>query len=387
MLCRKCNKEIVEGKKFCTSCGTPVDALEEHKVPHAPEAVAVAEAVAPEPPSSPPPSPPAPPATEPGPGPVAGSSPGKKKTGLLIGIVAALSVVILAAVVLVLVLVVFKPADASATVEKFFRAAETNNTSEVPNLVDLGAFKRDTDLEAAFMNRIFKGLPTGVKFVDIEYETKTTGDRAVVKVVKGTVTAKQDGKDEKLDAAENLDPFDAVKKDGKWYLTVDSFSDVLAQSYREVAENAMSENFVPATAKVSTSFRSLGEYLSEDPSPSVAQIDKRIASTKKELDAFGKVADETRKRFEALAGLEGDDMESQREYAEAGIGLIDTTIDLYEESIELLEYTAQIREQAETDPTGIDLDAMNEKISGSTARIDELQMQQQEYQAKLNELE
>jgi len=179
----------------------------------------------------------------------------KKVVGITLGVVGILAVV---AVVLVLVLVVFKSDSATAdtpqaAVEKYLEVSSTGDQKALTALID------PEDVE--WMKKLgmdpeqMSNMPTdqSVKYENLKFDTKESGNTAAVKLVSGRLTATENGQTESATVAEmrsqykqmmeqagdaenpggdmnvpsfkpakDYDPLTVylVKKNGKWYISV-----------------------------------------------------------------------------------------------------------------------------------------------------------------------
>lgn len=386
MFCGKCGKEVPEGKSFCTSCGEPVIKKEEAKAatPAPPPAAA-----APQPPVgqvAPPPAPgqaPAPPVTA---APAAGAAPKKRKAWpIIVGVVCLLVIV---AVVLVLVLVVFKGSSPSSTVASFFKAVENKDNAAAMATIDVAFFKGNSELESTFKREVLDTMPEGVKFKGMQYSTQTSGDKATVNVTKGTATYAQDGKTESVDITklEGGNKFDMVKVDGKWLISPTTFGGVFAKAYKDAADKIFEEEIVPKSSEMETAFKNLSASMSAQPTPTAQQLTAQLASVEAVLKDYRKLSEEAKSEYEKVADLSGTGTEEYKKYAKAAIGFIDTSLEVFDESIAFLKYVIDVKAKSETG-TVPDMNVYNQKTSDYTTKVTELEQQLSEYQEQMDSLD
>lgn len=244
MYCAECGKEIPEDSEFCGYCGAAAAA--------APEQAAAAAAV----PQGPPPAPPTPPTYEPPPPPPPGGATPPMGTGVppvqygptppkksplpwIIGILAVLAV---AVIVLVLVFVVFKGDDNGGgkvtenpeeTVVAFFKSWEEKDAKMLlgtmePDFVDGIRDALGDDYVDLIDEYFFSYFPDDLKIEIEEMESDIIGDRAEVTIIEGTMTYTDEYGDKVSEKASeaNLDSFELVKVEGKWYLSEDTLIDI-----------------------------------------------------------------------------------------------------------------------------------------------------------------
>lgn len=245
MNCAECGKEIPADSEFCGYCGAAAAPAAAAGAEQAAEVTAAAQP--PPPPPSPPPAPPAggppPPPAQAGAAPPAGAGvppgqygPPAKKSPLpwILGILAVAAIV---AIVLILVFVVFKGDDNGGggeagenpeqTVEAFFEAMERQDAKMLFGTMepDFAAEIRDIlgDEYLSLLDEyFFIWLPEGLEVTITEMETTIDGDMAEVTIEEGTMSYIEDGQRVTEEAADaDLDAFELVKVDGKWYLSED----------------------------------------------------------------------------------------------------------------------------------------------------------------------
>ncbi len=370
MFCSKCGGEVQEGKTFCTHCGAPLVKVEVPK----PQAAA---------------APPAPASTSAREAPAAaapaGAPGGKRWLWLLAaGVGAALLV---AAVVLVLVFVVFKSSGPSATVASFFKAVESGNTDAVAKTIDTSFFKDDEEMEKVFKEEILGTMPEGAKFEGMRYETDTTGGRAVVKVTNGTLSYSEDGKRQTLDITrlENGNRFDMVEVNGAWLISPTTFGGVFAGAFKEQADGVFSNEIEPKAGELEKAFTDLSSSMSADTLPSAQDLRGQLNSAKKLLEEYRSLGKKAKAKYKRMQDLSGSGLEDYKAYAAAGIGFIDTSLRMFDESTKFLDYVIGVlaRREAGTMP---DLDEYNRKTEEYTRLTAELEQRLSGYQEKMESL-
>ena len=233
MNCRNCGKDIGTDSEFCPYCGAATGAA-------ASGAAAAASTTPPAPPQPPPPPaagpPPAPPggATPPmGAGiPPAPPGPPPKKKSALPWILAIVGIVVVVAVVLILVFVVFKgdggtdKTEVETVVETFFASLEKQDATMLVSTMEPAYVEELEDtLGAGYIDLLdeyfFLYFPEDLEITIDEMEAEINGDKADVKITKGTVTYADESGDEVIEDASDMDmgSFMLVKVDGKWYLS------------------------------------------------------------------------------------------------------------------------------------------------------------------------
>ncbi len=211
MFCWQCGAELDEGKSFCTQCGAPV-----RKQVDKPAAA---------PPSPPPGQPPtgmmSPPTVPPGA--LTTGPPVKKsrKTMTIVIVAAVAAILIIGGAVTAIVLITTSASGPSATLDKFFTAAQTKDVDAAMKLVDTSDFAGDQKDMQVFREGIFADTLKDVTFNGLGYQTNIKGDNATVKVIKGTETYDDGGtkKTVQLSSSSSDTTFDFVKKNGTWLMS------------------------------------------------------------------------------------------------------------------------------------------------------------------------
>ncbi len=242
MNCASCGKEIPDDSEFCAFCGASTGAA----------------AAAPQ---GPPQAPPAPPAYAPPPPPPPGAAapptgaistvpygPPAAKKSALPWILAVLGVLAGGAIVVVLLLGFavgpkwFAGDDGGnglvgenpeATVEAFFESLEKQDARMLlgtmePDFVEEIEDALGSDYLALMEEYFFTAFPEDLEFDIEKMESEIDGDGAEVTIKKGTMSYTDKYGDEVTgDASElDMDAFELVKVDGKWYLAEDTLIDM-----------------------------------------------------------------------------------------------------------------------------------------------------------------
>ncbi|MBN2026898.1 MAG: zinc ribbon domain-containing protein [Actinobacteria bacterium] len=251
MNCAQCGKEIPADSEFCGYCGAAAVPSAAAGAEQAAEATSAAQ-----PPPPPPPPPPSPPVDGPPPPPAqagaappagAGMPPGQygppAKKSPLPWILGILGVVVVVGVVVVLLLgFAVGPkwfagddngggggasANPEQTVEAFFEALERRDaemligTMEPSFAAEIKDILGDEYL-ALLDDYFFTWFPEDLEITITKMETNTDGDTAEVTIKEGTMSYTEDGERVTEEAAEaDMDAFELVKVDGKWYLSED----------------------------------------------------------------------------------------------------------------------------------------------------------------------
>jgi limonene-1,2-epoxide hydrolase len=157
-------------------------------------------------------------------------------------IIGILGVLVVAAVVLVLVFVVFKgddnggAVDASGpekVVETFFKALERQDAKMLvstmePAFVDELKSILGSDYIQLLDEYFFEYFPEDLKITIRKMESDIKGDKAEVTVIDGTMAWTDEYGDKITEEAADadMDAFELVKVDGKWYLSEDTLIDM-----------------------------------------------------------------------------------------------------------------------------------------------------------------
>lgn len=128
-------------------------------------------------------------------------------------------------------------ANPEDTVARFFRAVERQDASAVAGLFDAESLDRIKEsLGSGYKDSIaeffFADMPEGVKFKSLKYDTEVDGKEATVEVVKGKLAYIDEYGDEiSEDLVDTGEPlvFRLIKVKGKWYVSVETFPDLLAE--------------------------------------------------------------------------------------------------------------------------------------------------------------
>ena len=379
MFCEECGKEVPEGKLFCTHCGAPVVNQEAH-VAAAPSPPPAAEALAP--PQAVQPAAPVPQV----PFATVGAAPKKRKVWPIVaGVV---GVLVIVAVVLVLVLVVFKGSNPSSVVASFFKAIENKDSAAATKTIDTSYFKGNSELEATFKKEVLGTMPDDVKFTGMQYSTNVSGTKATVNVTRGTASYSEDGKEQSVDMTE-LDggnKFDMVKVNGTWYISPATFGGVFASSFKDAADKVLNESVVPKLSEIEKAFTSLGEMMSAQPPPTAQRMNEQLAQVQSVLDEYNSIFDKAKAEYQKILDLNGSGIEDYQKYAQAAIGFIDTQTKVFDESIALLKYVADVMAQSEAGAPP-DANAYDQKTSQYSQQAAELEKKLNDYKAQMNELE
>lgn len=256
MFCANCGKEIPDDSEFCGFCGASSVAATD-------AAATTLAAAVPQGPPPPPPSPPSPPAYEPPPPPPppggttppmgtgvppAQYGPQPPKKSPLPWILGILGVLVVGGIVVVLLLGFAvgpkwfvsednggnggngKTADnPEQTVEAFFESLEKQDAKMLigtmpPDFVDGIKEALGEDYLALMDEYFFSYFPEDLE-IDIEkMESEIDGDTAEVTILEGTMSYTDEYGDEVVeDAADaDMEAFELIKVDGKWYLSEDT---------------------------------------------------------------------------------------------------------------------------------------------------------------------
>jgi hypothetical protein len=314
------------------------------------------------------------------------SAPKKRKTWPIIaGVV---GVLVIVAVVLVLVLVVFKSPSPSSPVAAFFKAVENRDTTAAMKTVDASYFKGNTGLEATFKKEVLGTMPDNVKFTGMKYSTQVAGDKATVNVTQGNAIYTQDGKRHSIDMTklDGGNKFDMVKVNGTWYISPTTFGGVFASAFKDSAEKAFKDSIEPRSADIEKAFKSLSAMMSAQPTPSSQQMKAQSAQVEAVLKEYKSACEKTKAEYQKILDLKGSGIEDYKKYAEAAIAFIDTSIKVYDESIEFINYVTDVKAQSEAGATP-DVNAYNQKTADFSAKVEELSKKLSDYQQQMTELE
>jgi hypothetical protein len=307
MKCDKCGGELIEGKKFCTSCGAPVAAE-----PESPESTTeeATPAVPPAPPAAqaPKPAPVAPVLAPPaaGKGMLRGRSRGW--TALAIGLV----VLIVAGIVVAIVLVAFpnKPVAKISSLAVTRKDGKTLNLKKVPLGVDLV-------LTATFNAKYGKGGRGSIKL----YLESSTGEEIIGKT------------------------FQVKSKDGaqtqayKVYMTLSSGKPVEAKAKLDVSSGSGEK----VSAQASTSFTAEEGSIegSDSSGTSLDETRKRVESEFSDLMTTAKTA--------IAAGIDITDL--QNRIADLGVKVVgaSTVEELESAEVEIENLQKEIQSRMATD--------------------------------------
>jgi hypothetical protein len=235
MFCQNCGKEIGGDSEFCPFCGTATGVAAGGA--ETPEATPMT-------PQAPPPPPPV--GTQPmppggAPPPMGGGIPPtpyapQPKKSPLPWILAGVGVLAVIAVVLVLVFVVFKgdggdkdTAGPENVVETFFESMEKHDAKLLTSTMEPDYAKQLEDiLGADYVDLLdeyfFMYFPEGLDIKIDKMDTQIDGDKAQVKIVSGTVSYIDESGEKVTEEADvmDMDSFDLVKVNGKWYISEDT---------------------------------------------------------------------------------------------------------------------------------------------------------------------
>ncbi|MHB8894619.1 MAG: zinc ribbon domain-containing protein [Candidatus Geothermincolia bacterium] len=365
MFCGQCGKEIPEGKSFCTSCGAPVVKKEtpEAAAPVAAPAAVQAAPVVPAP-----------------------AAPKKRKTWPIIAGVVGILVVV--AVVLVLVLVVFKGSSPTSAVASFFKGIENKDSAAVMKTIDTAWFKGNSELESTFKKEVLATMPEGVKFTGLQYSTSVSGAKGTVNVTKGTINYTENGKKQSVDITklDGGNKYDMVKVNGTWYISPTTFGAVFASSFKDAADKVFNESLEPKSLEIEQAFKSLSALMSAQPAPSAQQLNAQLAQVEAVVKDYKSICDKAKAEYEKIVDLNGTGIEDHKKYAQAAIGFIDTSIEVFDESIAFLKYVTDVKAQTEAGATP-DMNAYNQKTTEYSQKVGELEKKLSDYQSQMSELE
>jgi hypothetical protein len=368
MFCFNCGKEVPEGKSFCTNCGAPVAKSED-------TSSGVEAQVRP-----PEPTPPAPATT--------GIAPAPKKRKIwpvVLGIVAVLVVV---AVVLVLVLVVFKSSSPTSAVAGFFKGVENNDSAAVMKVIDPTYFKQNKELEAIFKKEVLGTMPEGVKFSGIQYSATTRGNKGTVKVTKGTISYTENGKKQTVDITklDSGNKYDMVKVDGTWYISPTTFASVFGRAFKKSADAVMNESLGPKSIALGKAFGDLSASMSATPTPGSQQMKAQLAQVEQQVKEYKDASAKAKAAYQKIAEISGSNVANYKDYANAAVGFIDSSNEVFSTSAAFLDYVVSVKAAAEAGQTP-DMNAYNQKTAEYSAKVTELQKKMSDFQAQMNALD
>ena len=129
-----------------------------------------------------------------------------------------------------------EPAAPEDVVTKFFRAVEKQDASALAGLFDSESLKQiketlGKDYKSIIKDFFFADMPDTVKFKSLKFDSEIDGKEATVDVIKGKITYKDESGNpatEDLLASDETLTFFLVKEKGKWYISVDTFPDLIA---------------------------------------------------------------------------------------------------------------------------------------------------------------
>jgi len=150
-----------------------------------------------------------------------------------------IGLVVIVAVVLVLVFVVFKGDDNGGadegpanTVEAFFESLEKQDARMLIGTMEPAFVEEIEDILGEDYIELldeyfFIYFPEDLEVTIKDTETTIDGDTAEVIITDGTLSYTEDGEEVTQDAADaDMEAFDLVKVDGKWYLSEDTLIDM-----------------------------------------------------------------------------------------------------------------------------------------------------------------
>jgi len=374
MFCEQCGKEVKDGSSFCTECGAQIPGPVE-------QPSAAPPSTPPGQPSAgmlpPPPMPPGTPATA-----LAVKKPRKKMTLIIVAVVVA--VLIIGGGVTAIVVMTMGGSSPSSTLDKFFTASETKNVSEVMKLVDTSYFESDQSLEKIFREGVFADIPDGMTFNGLGYETTIKGDKAKVKVIKGTATYSDGGtkKTVKLSSSTSDTTFDFVKKNGVWLMSPSSFGTMFAARFKQTAEDIFDKDIAPKATELGKMFSDLNAFVASQPTPSGAAIQAKVSAIQPVLTAFETESKKAREQYQKIIDLNGNGLEGYKEYAEAGIGFINTATELFKEAVDLQQYVADTKLKLDANQQ-VDKTAYDQHVSEVAQKLSDLKTKMEDYQSKM----
>jgi outer membrane murein-binding lipoprotein Lpp len=307
---------------------------------------------------------------------------------MTIVIVAVVAVILIIGGVVTAIVLLSGSSGPSATLDKFFTAAQTKDVNAAMKLVDMSYFAGDQSLEKIFRENIFADIPKGVTFSGLEYETTIKGDKAGVQVVKGTATYNDGGtkKTVKLSKSSSDTKFDFVKKNGEWLMSPSTFGTMFAAQYKQAAEDIFNKDIDPKVNELGDAFKEVNTFITSQPIPSGAAIQAKVDAIQPKLDAYKTEAGKAKEQYQKIVDLNGSGLDVYQEYAKAGIGFIDTSTALFDEAMDLEKYVAQTKVNADAGQQ-VDKAAYEQHVNDVSQKISDLQTKMEDYQSKMSAAE
>lgn len=321
MFCQECGQELPPDQKFCTNCGESVQPA--GRTTSAPAAPAVA------------------------------GAPVKPARKWLLPVLACVGVAVVVAAVLVLVLVVFKGGGGpESVVGQLLKAAQAKDTGAAMKTIDPDAFKNNKGLEETFKTKLFEGITSGAeaKFTGVSYNTKTGGDKGTVKIVKGTMTVTKGGKQETTDLAKSggMTTFNMVRKNGKWYISLSSFGNIIAADLYEKAKKITEGSMQDATDKLLEAVTDFGEFFNQQPAPTGQQAKEKLNELYPMVQDYKQEVDKANALLKEIGELKGSNLEEYLEYADLALELFEVRVKLFEKAMEMYKFAVNLKISAET---------------------------------------